>query len=85
MERIGKRIYRYVPGAGLVLFGFIILLFPFLLVALISFFFIFAGVLALAWVRQLERMEKDPMDEVTVWYRNSSWPGRFQRISIFRH
>jgi len=85
MEKIWKRMYNYIPGAALIFFGCAILLFPFLLVALIALFFIFAGFIALVWAKRLERIEKDPLNEFTVWYRRSSWPERFQRASIFKN
>lgn len=84
MKTIWKRMYLYTPGSALILFGLMILAFPFLLVALISLFFILAGIIVLVLAKQLERMERDPLKEVAVWYRDSSWPHRFKQISIFR-
>jgi uncharacterized membrane protein HdeD (DUF308 family) len=84
MKITWKRMYRYMPGSALILFGLMILAFPLLLVALISLFFIFAGIIVLFWASQLEKMEKDPLNEAAVWYRASAWPHRFKQISIFR-
>ena len=84
MEGILRQMCHYMPGTVLILFGITILLFPFLLVALISSLFILAGIFTLFWAKKLEKLERDPFYEAALWYRQSQWPQRIQRIFIFK-